>query len=64
MDIIQFLTAFGLGAIVNAYIQSWLSKLSYISKRNFEEKKEAYVGFLEAMHNSEIKRCEKSALHV
>ena len=64
MSIIQFLSAFGLGAIVNALVQAWLSQRANIAKRNFEEKKESYVGFLEAMHRSEIEKSEEAALHV
>jgi hypothetical protein len=52
MSIIQFLSAFGLGAIVTAFVQAWFSNRAYISKRNFDEKKESYVGFLDALHQS------------
>lgn len=48
MTIIQFISAFGLGAIVNALIQAWLSQRADNAKRNFQEKKECYVGLLEA----------------
>jgi hypothetical protein len=64
MSIIQFLSAFGLGAIVAAFVQAWFSNRAYISKRNFEEKKESYIGFLDALHQSEVERTEKSALNV
>jgi carotenoid cleavage dioxygenase-like enzyme len=64
MTIIQFISAFGLGALVTAFVQAWLSQRADNAKRNFQEKKEAYIGFLDAMHDSEIKRCEKSAIHV
>jgi len=62
--IIQFITAFGLGAIINFTIQWWLSHRADITKRNFQEKKESYIGFLDAMHRSEIERSEDAALHV
>jgi hypothetical protein len=64
MSTIQFLSAFGLGAIVAAFVQAWLSNRAYISKRNFDERKECYVGFLDALHQSEVERTEKSALNV
>jgi hypothetical protein len=64
MNIIQFLSAFGLGAVVTAFIQAWLSRQADVSKRNFQEKKECYVGFLDALHQSEVERTEKSALNV
>lgn len=64
MDGIQFLSAFGLGAVVTALIQAWLSNRAYVAKRNFEEKKECYVGFLDAMHQSEIDQSEEAAKNV
>ena len=64
MSIIQFISAFGLGALVTALVQAWLSQRADIAKRNFQEKKESYIGFLEAMHRSEIERSENAALHV
>jgi hypothetical protein len=48
MDIIQFLSAFGLAAIITALVQAWLSQRADIAKRNFQEKKEAYVGVLDS----------------
>ena len=64
MDIIQFLSAFGLGAIVTTLIQAWLSNKAYVAKRNFEEKKECYVGFLDALHQSEIEKSAEAAKNV
>ncbi len=49
MSLIQFISAFGLGAIVAALVQAWLSNKVDISKRKFQEKKESYIGFLDAM---------------
>lgn len=45
MDFISLLTAFGLGSIVTAFVQAWLTKKSHLENRNFQEKKEAYVAF-------------------
>jgi hypothetical protein len=68
MDYIQFISAAGIGGIIGglltAFVQSWLSNKQRLNDRSFQEKKEAYVGFLEAMHRSEIERSEESALHV
>ncbi len=64
MDIVQFLSAFGLGAVVTALTQAWLSNRAYISKRNFEEKKESYIGYLDAMHQSEIEQSDNAAKNV
>jgi hypothetical protein len=62
MNIIEFLSAFGLGALVTALVQAWLSHKSYISKRNFQEKKECYVGYLKAFNDQMIKDDQASAL--
>lgn len=48
MDFLQFLSAFGLGAIVTALVQAWLSQKAAKDERNFQEKKECYLGLLEA----------------
>ncbi len=52
MDIIQLLSAAGIGGIIGSLLttvaQAWLSHKSYIVNRNFQEKKEAYMGLLEA----------------
>jgi hypothetical protein len=64
VSIIEFLSAFGLGAIVTTLIQAYLSNLAYVSKRNFDEKKESFVGFLDAMHRSEIERSDEAAKNV
>lgn len=64
MDTIQFLTAFGLGAIVSAVVQAWLSHRAYVRQRNFEEKKESYTGFLDALRQSEVEKTPAAALLV
>ncbi len=60
----QLISAFGLGAIVTALVQAWLSIRAEISKRNFQEMKECYVGFLDAMYKSEIEQTKEAALNV
>ncbi|HEY8697677.1 MAG TPA: hypothetical protein VIM02_08670 [Rhizomicrobium sp.] len=37
-------------------VQAWLARKSEIANRDFQEKKEAYVGFLEALHRSEVEQ--------
>jgi len=64
MGLIQIISAFSLGAIVAALVQAWFSHKAYVLKRNFEEKKESYIGFLDALHTSEIERTDQSALNV
>jgi len=61
MNIIEFLSVFGLGAIVAALIQAWLHHKSYISKQNFQEKKEAFVGLLEAYHRAAVENTDEAA---
>jgi len=53
-NILPLLTAFGLGSIVTALVQSWLQRKSKIDDRNFEERKQAYVGLLEAYHKAAV----------
>lgn len=61
--IIPFLTAFGLGSIVTAIIQSWLQTRWKTSERNFAEKKEAYVGLLEAYHKAAVEPSDANSKH-
>lgn len=48
MDVIQLLTAFGVGSIVTTLIHAWLNHVSDKRKLTFNEKKEAYSGFWNA----------------
>jgi len=64
MDTLQFLSAFGLGAIVSTVIQGWLSQRAYLRQRAFAEKKESYVGYLDALHRSEVEGGPDAALFV
>ncbi len=61
---LALITAFGLGSIVTAFVQARLTKKSYLENRNFQEKKEAYVGYLKDLHRQEIEKTEESALFV
>lgn len=60
-NIITLLTAFGLGSVITALIQTWLSNRSAIKNRNFQEKKEAYVGLLEAYHKASVENTDEAA---
>ena len=66
MDVLQLLSAAGIGGIVGSllttFVQAWLANKSRIADRNFQEKKEAYVGFLEALHRSEIEHTPEASL--
>lgn len=61
MQLIPLLTAFGLGSIVTALIQSWLAQRSKQDERRFLEKQSAYIGLLEAYHRAAVERTDESA---
>lgn len=57
-EIVSLLTAFGVGSIVTAVIQSWLTQKGKQDKRRFQEKQTAYVGLLEAYHKAAVEGTE------
>lgn len=66
--IVTFLSAAGvggvIGGVVTSLLQAWLSKRAALAERRFQEKKEAYVGYLNAMHRSEIEGTSEAAKYV
>ena len=58
---ISLLTAFGLGSIVTALVQTWLSRRYTLDERNFQERKSAYIGLLEAYHQAAVKGTDEAA---
>ena len=60
-NLLTLLTAFGLGSIVTALVQSWMSRRSHIESRNFQERKEVYVGLLEAYHKAAVEGTDRAA---
>jgi hypothetical protein len=66
--IITFLSAAGLGGIiggaVTSLLQAWLSKRATLGERRFREKKEAYIGYLNAIHRSEVEGTSEAAKNV
>lgn len=56
MTIIQFISSVGLGSILTTLGLAVLALKADISKRNFQEKKECYIGLLEARN-----RCRMAA---
>jgi len=48
LDFVALLTAFGVGSLVTAVIQFWLSDRATAKKRIHDERKEAYIGLLES----------------
>lgn len=61
MDILSFLTAFGLGSVVTALIQSWLAQRANKDERRFREKQSAYFGLLEAYHRAAVEGTDAAA---
>ena len=64
MSIIQFFSAFGLGAIATALVQAWLARNAEISKRNFHEKKECYIGLLDGIYKTDVVQNEETASYL
>jgi len=66
MGLLQILSAAGIGGIIGSllttFAQAWFARKSYLENRNFQEKKEAYVGFLEALHRSEVEGTIEASL--
>ena len=66
--IVPLLSAAGVGGIVGGIVtsllQSWLSRRAVLDEREFREKKEAYVNFLQALHRSEIEGTAEAAKYV
>lgn len=60
-QLIPLLTAFGLGSVVTALIQSWLAHRSKRDDRSFHEKQTAYVGLLEAYHRAAVEGTDETS---
>lgn len=58
---VSLITAFGLGSIVTALIQSWLSQRTLRNERSFKEKQAAYVGLLEAYHRAAVEGADETS---
>lgn len=59
--IVSLVTAFGLGSVVTALLQSFLSNRDRLETRNFDERKSAYIGLLEAYHRAAIEGTDEAA---
>ena len=55
------ITAFGLGSIVTALIQSWLARKSMKDEHSFREKQASYVGLLEASHRATVEGTDETS---
>ena len=60
-QILSLITAFGLGSIVTALVQSWLARKSMKDERSFREKQTAYVGLLEAYHRAAVEGTDETS---
>ena len=60
-QIIPLLTAFGLGSVVTAFVNAWLSRRSQRDERAFREKQSAYVGLLEAYHRAAVEGTDETS---
>jgi hypothetical protein len=62
MDIVQLVSAAGIGGIIGSLltsvVQSFLAHKSYLAQRNFQEKKDAYMGLLTAYHKALVDRAD------
>lgn len=60
-NITNTLVAFGLGSILTAVVQYFFSEKSKRKTLLFQEKKEAFVGLLEAYHAAAVEPSEKAS---
>lgn len=60
-QLIPLLTAFGLGTIVTAIVQGWLSRHTQQDERRFREKQAAYIGLLEAYHRAAVEGTDEAS---
>jgi hypothetical protein len=64
---IQILSAAGVGGVIGSLIttlvQALLASRAANRTRNFQEKKEAYIGFLEALHRSDVERTRETSMN-
>ncbi len=65
MDYIQILSAAGIGGIIGSLlttlVQAWITNKQHLNNRSFQEKKEVYAGFLDAILKSDVKNTDETA---
>lgn len=59
--VVSLIAAFGLGSLLTAVAQFWLARGARLEERNFEERKVAYIGLLEAYHMAAIEGTDAAA---
>ena len=62
MALLEFISTAGLGGLIVILLQSWLTNKSATKNRNFQEKKEAYIGFLRSAVENEIAPSNETSL--
>ena len=61
MDVFQIISGVGAGAFVTTLFQIWNTRKTEAQKRQFQEKKECYVGLLEAYHKAAVENTDIAA---
>lgn len=58
-DVLNLLTAFGLGSLISVVAQSYFGMRSETRRTVFQERKEAYIGLLESWRDQDIEGINK-----
>ncbi|MGB0920245.1 MAG: hypothetical protein ACPG1C_02875 [Alphaproteobacteria bacterium] len=61
MDFVSLLGAAGIGSVLTVLVQSWLVDKEKRELRSFSERKEAYVGLLQAYHRAAVEGGDEAA---
>lgn len=59
--VVSLIASFGLGSLLTAILQSWLTRRAQLDERIFEERKKAYIGLLEAYHRAAVEGTDAAA---
>jgi hypothetical protein len=66
LSFLQLISAAGIGGIIGSLLttllQAWFAHRIGLVARNFQEKKAAYIGFLEALHQSDVERTRETSM--
>src|ERR1044072_8731225 len=60
-QMLPLFAAFGLGSVVTAFVQAWLTNRTRRFDRGFAEKQAAYVGLLEAYHHAAVEGTDETS---
>lgn len=60
-SVVSLLIAFGLGSIISVLVQAWITKLRDRKHESFQERRDAYMGLLEAYHQAAVEGTEVAA---